>query len=210
MKKFADIQAELESSLSAPTSPLQALTPKGHRVRVTLFDREHERKARSDKAADKWSTSNEIRISFEPGGPPSDSRANSDSPVKPSPRQETVQGSLADLVRALDRAEATPGYDFVALKWFRDAVLPAGGFAWAAVESSRHAVLRDAIDKRLVLTGKVPNPKASQFPVTSIRLNRLLPEVQAILGTGPAANLDFEPVEIRGENLSTTILRERR
>jgi hypothetical protein len=209
MKKLADLQSELETSLSAPTSPLRALTPKGYRVRITLIDRTTNRKARKDKSAEKWSAANEIRISFEPTDATSDSRANSAMPV-PSPKPETVQGPIADLVRALDRAESTPGYDFVALKWFRDAVLPLGGFGWAAEESSRHAVLKDAIDKRLILTGKAPNPKAPQFPVTSIRLNRLVPEIQAILGTKPATNPDFEPLTIRGENLSTTILRERR
>ncbi|MBI2679839.1 MAG: hypothetical protein HYX25_02390 [Candidatus Solibacter usitatus] len=200
MKKMADIQSELERSLSAPTSPLQPLTPSGHRVRVTIVDKTKNRKVRSDKSADEWSTANEIRISFEPGR----------APDPPAAKRTTVQRSLADVVRALDRAESTPGYDFVALKWFRDAVLTLGGFDWAADESSRHAVLKDAIDKRLILTGKAPNPKAPQFPVTSIRLNRLVPEVKAILGTKPAASPEFEPVTIRGENLSTTILRERR
>jgi hypothetical protein len=200
MKKFADIQSDLERSLSAPTSPLQPLTPSGHRVRVTIVDKTKNRKVRSDKSADEWSTANEIRISFEPRR----------APAPPAAKRKTVQGPLADLVRALDRSEGTPGYDFVALKWFRDAVLPLGGFAWAAAESSRQAVLKEAIDQRLILTGKAPNPKAPQFPVTSIRLNRALPGVQAILGTKPATNPDFEPVAIRGENLSTTILRERR
>jgi hypothetical protein len=56
---------------------------------------------------------------------------------------------------------------------------------------------------------KVPNPKSPQFPVTAIRLNRLLPEIQAILGE-QVADSDFRPVDIRGEQLSATVLRERR
>jgi|SRR5579862_5902461 len=200
MKKFADIQSELEKRLSAPTSPLQALTPKGHRVRVTIIDKTKKRKARSDRAADKWSPSNEIRISFEPGN----------TPAPAASKPAAIKNPLAEMVRALDHAENTSGYDFISLKWFRDTVLPAAGFAWTATESSRQDVLRDAIEKRLVLTGKAPNPKAPQFPVTSIRLNRLVPEVQAILGARPSTEADFEPLAIRGENLSATILSERR
>jgi len=71
-------------------------------------------------------------------------------------------------------------------------------------------VLRDAIEKRLVLTSKVPNPKSPQFPLTAIRLNRLFADNQAIPGADHRANPDFSPVDIGGENLSTTILRERR
>jgi hypothetical protein len=40
-------------------------------------------------------------------------------------------------------------------------------------------------------------------------LNRLLPEVQEVLGT-PKRSLDFHPIHIKGEPLSATILRERR
>ena len=90
---------------------------------------------------------------------------------------------LSDLIRALDRAESRPGYEFVALKWFRDTVLPAEGFPWASYHSARQTVLRDAIDKRLILTSKMPNPRSPQFPVTAIRLNRLVPEVMGILGS---------------------------
>jgi len=71
-------------------------------------------------------------------------------------------------------------------------------------------VLREAIEKRLVLTNKVPNPKSPQFPVTALRLNRSLPETQAILGTHDTTSSEFQPVAIRGEAISTTILRERR
>lgn len=70
-------------------------------------------------------------------------------------------------------------------------------------------MLNSAIEKRLILTNKVQNPKSPQFPVTSIRVNRLMPEVQAVLGH-PKKDLDFHPIHIKGEPLSATILRERR
>ncbi len=135
-------------------------------------------------------------------------------PALPNPSQTDTSpsgagGALADLVRALDRAESTPGYAFVALKWFRDVFLPSERLPWANSEA-RYDVLREAIDARLLLTSKVPNPKAPQYPVTAIRLNRLLPQVQAILSHTPSTENDFEPVPIRGESLSATVLRERR
>jgi hypothetical protein len=121
----------------------------------------------------------------------------------------TTPGPLSDLIHALDRAESTPGYRFVALKWFRDVRLLDEGFPWAQSEAARRNVLREAIDKRMILTNRVENPKSPQFPVTAIRLNRLFPEVQRILGKAEAAGEDFNPMDIRGEGLSTTVLRDR-
>ena len=118
--------------------------------------------------------------------------------------------TVADLVRSLDRAESKPGYDFISLKWFRDVFLPSEKFEWAALDSARQAALRQAIDRRLILTSKVQNPKSPQFPGTAIRLNRLLPEVQTMLGSGFVPDSEFDPVDISGEKLSATVLRERR
>jgi len=109
----------------------------------------------------------------------------------------------------LNLAEHRPGFDFVSLKWFRDAALPAGGYEWAKSDSTRHQVLSDAIARRLILTNKVPNPKDPSFPVTAIRVNRQMPEVMKIIGEAWYADSDFHPVEIRGEPLSATIIRER-
>jgi hypothetical protein len=125
-------------------------------------------------------------------------------------KAESVEGRLADLLRALDRAEGRPGYEFVSLKWFRDTALAHEGFAWATDEVARHDALREAIDRRWILTTKVANPRPPNFPVTAIRLNRQMPEVIAALGGRPTGNPVFHPVPIRGESLSATILRDRR
>ncbi len=127
----------------------------------------------------------------------------------PEPKSGSVSDPVSDLIKALDRAESQPGYSFVALKWFRDKALPSEGFGWANTDSIM-GVLSDCIGKRLILTSKVLNPRSPQFPTTAIRLNRLMPEVKAILGTEDEAMPDFQPVPIRGENLSATVLRERR
>ncbi len=210
-----EMEQQLEQRLH---SALQPLISQGFRPRVTLCD--PKRKKRKNASAKNWSPeSDEIRIRFEPDPAASSSKPDTKPPQAPSTEVSSgpvgrsataAPDPLSDLIHALDRAESRPGFDFVALKWFRDVVLPAEGFAWVQSDSARQSVLRDAIEKRLILTSKTPNPRSPQFPVTSIRLNRLLPEVQAILGTSGLASEDFKPVEIRGESLSTTILRERR
>lgn len=233
-----ELEQELERGLTFPGA-FQPLIPPGYRPRVALHGEER-RKKRTASAESWSPETGEIHIRFEPSAasttspvanPPALSIIEKEKPAKLSreverfPREAAADDRqagagplekpatadpLADLIRALDRAESRPGYNFVALKWFRDSALLEEGFPWVRSDSARRGVLRDAIDKRLILTNRVENPKSPQFPVTSIRLNRLLPEVQAILGkSGPHAE-DFHPVEIRGESLSTTILRERR
>lgn len=114
------------------------------------------------------------------------------------------------MLRVLDRAESKPGWNFVPLKKFRDEILPLESIASTLTDIERKNTLDLAIKKQLILTSKVPNPKSPQFPVTTIRLNRLMPQVKVALGQSGNPNLDFHPVEIQGEPLSTTILRERR
>lgn len=175
-------------------SRLEQLTP-GYRAHVQLLPKAGRKKAKN--APTTWTPeSGEIRITFEP--------------AKPSPQATPQSNPIYDLLRSLNRAESTPGYDFVSLKWFRDVVLPAEGFEWAESVTARQAVLREAIEKRLVLTSKFQNPKSPQFPVTGIRINRLLRATQAILGAEVELDSGFDPVAIPGEELSATVLRERR
>ncbi len=119
---------------------------------------------------------------------------------------------LKSLVVALDIAESKPEWKFVSLKKFRDEILPDFPVApdvFKPTDAHWQGAIRSAIEKRLILVGKVPNPKSPQFPVTSIRLNRLMPEVQQALGV-EKKDLGFHPIHIKGEPLSATILRERR
>jgi hypothetical protein len=210
-----DEQSRLEEALSPILQPILA---KGYRHRVALHGKG--RKVRKDASAENWSPEfGEIRIHFEPDTSAAASTLNSKSTTsatagrgeqRPEEKGSLPSDALCDLVRALDRAESKPGYGFVALKWFRDAFLVSEGFAWATSDSTRSSVLRDAIEKRLVLTSRVANPKSPEYPVTAIRLNRLVPETRAILGTSGIAESEFQPVKIRGESLSSTILRDRR
>ena len=181
----------------------------GFRPRVSLTD-ENGRRKRRTAAAENWSPdSGEIRITFEIS---TDKETVRTAPEpKPSAVTEPpVLEGFHELIRHLDRAESTPGYNFVSLKWFRDSVLPAVCPEWKNPEA-RNQILREAIERRLVLTSKVPNPKSPEFPVTALKLNRSLPEVQTALGgTRPTPFDDFQPIPIHGEAISKTVLRERR
>ena len=117
---------------------------------------------------------------------------------------DTEQAAL-QLVAALTETERRR--PFVALKWFRDKVLPQSGHGWAEEAHVRGAVLRHATDQRLVLTGQVPNPNQPLYPVTTVRVNRRHPRLQARTPAPPAA---FTPVRIRGGAVSDTVLGDRR
>lgn len=217
-KTIEDIERQAEQELgSVVRNFLQSRYPlaQSTRVSVSLFDRRG-RKKRRNASFDNWAPEvDEIRIRVEPDS----EEVRLDEAVMPSPfslsRANTApvenyeSVAMAKLIETLDRAEKRPGYPFISLKWFRDQALPVQGPPWTASEDFRQNILRAAIERRLILTGKVPNPKSPQFPVTSIRLNRLHPEVIKVLGQGDGGGSDFHPIEIKGEPLSATIIRER-
>lgn len=221
---------KLDNPLKHILQEFQYLVPDNYRPRVSLLDASG-RKKRSNASADNWSPeSGRIEIRFEPtrserkeatAAPASGriegipaARSTAEKPPGSIPGATTyIHPAEADLlktlVKALDHAESKPGWKFVPLKKFRDEVLPSEDSPSLRTDVERQNVLRSAIEKRLVLVGRVPNPRAPEFPVTTIRLNRLMPEVKAILGGGGDADIGFNPVEIKGEPLSATIMRER-
>ena len=223
----SEIAQKLGSPLKNTLQELRYTVPGPYQLRVSLLDA-NGRKKRSNASANNWSpASGRIEMRFEPAPEqakivsPENSPGNSIAKPRLKGFSESSSGPNAvgvpleievRLLKALDRAESTPGWTFVSLKKFRDEVLSAEPFAPSAFQPSdvhwQEAIQR-AIEKRWILVGKVPNPRSPQFPVTSIRLNRLLPEVQQVLGH-PKRDLDFHPIHIKGEPLSATILRERR
>ncbi len=216
---------KLEVPLKAVLQQLGYSIPESFRLRIALVNAEG-RKKRSNAAADTWAPeSDRMQCWLEPSKEGLTSR-DTESPTVPdtmaaSDREhgESSGSSVGsavlmhpaevELLKALDRAESTPGWSFVSLKKFRDEILPAENVPSLRTDVERQNVLRSAIEKRFILRKPIPNPKSPQFPVTSIRLNRLMPEVQSILGK-PKSDLGFHPIHIKGEPLSATILRERR
>lgn len=208
MATNADLELELARGISALLRKLGMLRP-GYEHEVHLH-RGNRKKRRDADFEGNWDPdADSVRISFSPV----EETETEDKAVAALPNpldSESAEDPLTDLIRALDRAESRPGYEFVSLKWFRDAALIHEGFAWAANELTRHDVLREAIDRRLILTSKVANPRPPHFPVTAIRVNRQMPEVNSILGSRAGSPPAFRPVSIRGESLSATVLRDRR
>jgi hypothetical protein len=106
-----------------------------------------------------------------------------------------------ELCRALEEVERQ-GLAFVGLKRFRDFVLPAKGYPWTSDPEQRQSVLAAAIQKGLVLTNRIPNPRSPSFPTTTVRLNRSKVANQI-------EGQRYSPIRIQGEPLSSTILRDR-
>jgi len=204
LKTVEDIQ-------NAYAQAVSSLIPPGHSAVVALLD-ESGRKKRRDAAARNWNPqSGSVSIEFvrvETSDPPP-ATARSETPSIAAEAVAVLSRPLAEAIRALDAAERK--VSFVSIKWFRDQFLPSSGVSWAAAPYAGQEVVKEAIDRGLFLTSKVPNPKTPAYPTTAIRLNRQLPEVQKVLGSSPVPNARaFHPVEISGEPLSATVTRERR
>ncbi|MGB7584463.1 MAG: hypothetical protein WBM11_06430 [Terriglobales bacterium] len=227
--KIEQVKAQLAQKLDDPLKnilqDLEYLVPDNYRSRVFLLDAKG-RKKPSNASAENWSPeSGRIEIRFEAvrvaqkqegAGETRIPEAASNAPQSAAHLSGDAHPAAPDLlqilVRALDHAESTPGWSFVSLKKFRDEVLPSEPFppgAFQPTDVHWQEAIRRAIERKMILVGRVPNPKSPQFPVTSVRLNRLMPEVKALLGHGETADMDFHPVEIKGEPLSATIIRER-
>jgi hypothetical protein len=224
----SSIAQELEKPLKDALKRHGYLVHESLHLHLSLLDSDGRRKKRKNATAQTWAPDKSERAQFwlEPSA---NSEASTVIRVENSEPAEgatlnlpsispvsSVSGAVvyvhpaeAELLKALDRAESTPGWNFVSLKKFRDEILPTENVLSIRSDVERQNILRSAIEKRLILTKPIPNPKSPQFPVTSVRVNRLMPEVQDVLGQ-PRKSLGFKPIRIKGEPLSATILRERR
>lgn len=192
---------------------LRFLAPPGYQAIVELCS-ENGRSKRRNAPADTWSPEeDEVRIYFErldenavpgrqnrpsriPLEPPLDDGGD-DGAVAPS----DLDARVKELCAALAEAERG-GHAFIALKWFRDSFLPRKVFRWNQHPESRQAVLAEAIQRGVVLTSKIANPKTPAYPTTTIRLNRAEADV-------PEEAQRFHPVVVQGEPISEDIQEER-
>ena len=193
---------------------LRFLAPPGYQAIVELCS-ENGRSKRRNALADSWSPEDdEVRIYFE--------RIDADEPGARSSRmprsivsravEEEVEEAEALLPADLDSrikelcsalAEAERGgHAFIALKWFRDSFLPRKAYRWNQHPETRQAVLAEAIQRGVVLTSKIANPKTPAYPTTTIRLNR------AEAGM-PEEAQRFHPIEAQGEPVGVAIDEER-
>lgn len=222
MKTIKDVELQIEQKLARVLQELDLL-PSGYLCRARLHGKTRDKKRTA--ASTSWSPDTDsinIWLQRTPEGGETHSTRVAQVPIAADAKVDhlaepddiapasATSDPMSDLIQALHRAESRPGYDFVALKWFRDTALPLERFPWVNSDSARQNTLREAIDKRIILTSRVPNPKNPQFPVTAIRVNRLMPQVKAILGSHGEQIAGFAPIPISGESLSATVLRDRR
>lgn len=192
---------------------LRFLAPAGYQAIVELCS-ENGRSKRRDASADSWSPEyDEVRIYFEraEGSEPLPPRIvrTQRAPVQDADDDEESNGAMPadmdvrvkELCAALAEAERG-GHAFIALKWFRDSFLPRKAFRWNQHPESRQAVLAEAIQRGVVLTSKIANPKTPAYPTTTIRLNRAEAGI-------PDEAQRFQPVEVQGEPVSVAIEDER-
>ena len=192
---------------------LQFLAPAGYQVIVELCS-ENGRSKRRNSTADAWSPEeDEVRIYFEraDGEEPSvrsvrsASRSSASEPLMEAPLVEEdggdLDGKVKELCNALAEAERG-GHAFIALKWFRDSFLPRKTYRWNQNPESRQMILAEAIQRGVVLTSKIANPKTPAYPTTTIRLNRAEAGI-------PDEAQRFHPITVNGEALTVVLEEER-
>ena len=191
---------------------LRFLAPPGYQAIVELCS-ENGRSKRRNASADTWSPEDdEVRIYFEriDDGEPSvrstraqrssmshDDELDDQEAVLPADMDARVK----ELCAALAEAERG-GHAFIALKWFRDSFLPRKAFRWNQHPETRQMVLAEAIQRGVVMTSKIANPKTPAYPTTTIRLNRAEAGI-------PDEAQRFHPVAVQGELAGETLEQER-
>ena len=195
---------------------LRFLAPAGYQAVVELCS-ENGRSKRRNASAESWSPEeDEVRIYFEritdQEAPVRSARGQRSAPVAVSYDGEEDEAPeeiepadmdlrIKELCTALAEAERG-GHAFIALKWFRDSFLPRKAFRWNQNPDVRQAILAEAIQRGLIMTSKIANPKTPAYPTTTIRLNRIEAGV-------PDELPRFQPVAVQGEALAGLIEEER-
>ena len=193
---------------------LHFLAPPGYQAIVELCS-ENGRSKRRNALAGSWSPEeDEVRIYFEridgaeaaPRAPrAARAVAEPDDDEEDDGQEAQIPADLdarvKELCAALAEAERG-GHAFIALKWFRDSFLPRKAFRWNQNPESRQAVLAEAIQRGVVITSKIANPKTPAYPTTTLRLNRAEAGI-------PEEAQRFQPVVVHGDSIAAAIEEER-
>jgi hypothetical protein len=193
---------------------LHFLAPAGYQAIVELCG-ENGRSKRRNAMASTWTPEeDEVRIYFEridgeEAAPrpmralrvPAEQAFDEDEDGQEAVIPADIDARVKELCAALAEAERG-GHAFIALKWFRDSFLPRKAYRWNQHPESRQAVLAEAIQRGVVVTSKIANPKTPAYPTTTIRLNR------AEAGM-PEEAQRFHPVTAHGDSIAEAIEEER-
>jgi hypothetical protein len=230
------LQVEMGNAI---THCLRPFLPEAVRVEVTLRHASSSRKIKHTAPADAFSPAKDYaELSFKAGDAPSASSTDALPAERPAPKRtrfprlpatpeaqaptpaaaaardsaarsvgpgDTADARVDRLVRALARAENSPNRRFVALKWFRDQALAQEGI----YPPESRDLLNSALRAGMVLTRKQANPHRPEYPVTAVYLDHNHPGVQSALRQAER-RFSFQPVEVRGEPVSASLLRDRR
>ena len=192
---------------------LRFLAPPGYQAIVELCS-ESGRSKRRNASAESWSPEDdEVRIYFEridgeepaprlsrvPRAVVGRAAEEEDEPEVISPAD--MDARVKEICGALAEAERG-GHAFIALKWFRDSFLPRKAYRWNQHPETRQAVLAEAIQRGVVITSKIANPKTPAYPTTTIRLNRSEAGI-------PEEAQRFHPIEVLGEPVTASIDEDR-
>lgn len=120
--------------------------------------------------------------------------------VKKDPKEPMDQ-----LIAELDKAELKHGH--LPLDEFRDWILPKSGFGWSNDPAKVKSLLKDAIDRDLVLIRRMLLSHNIMEPTTTVRLNRSGTRRQPT--TTPSGSR-LKPIDIPGVSLSEYVIQERR
>jgi hypothetical protein len=215
-----EVIEEALNELAFSTDPslaraLHFLAPPGYQAIVELCSENGRSKRRSAPAATWSPEEDEVRIYFERiDGADTAPRAPRATRAVAEPDQDDedddgqeaqipadLDARVKELCAALAEAERG-GHAFIALKWFRDSFLPRKAFRWNQNPESRQAVLAEAIQRGVVITSKIANPKTPAYPTTTIRLNRAEAGI-------PEEAQRFHPVAVHGDSIAEAIEEER-
>ena len=111
---------------------------------------------------------------------------------------------MGQLIIELDKAELT--YRHVPLAEFRDHILPKSGLDWAKDSAKVKSLLKDAIDRDLILTYRMLLSHNIMGSTTTVRLNRSGKRTRS---KGNTRRPRFEPIRIRGGPISDTVIEDR-
>lgn len=111
---------------------------------------------------------------------------------------------MDQLLRELDKTELKSHH--VPLDEFRDHILPKSGFGWAKDPAKVESLLKDAIDRDLILTYRMLLSHNIMEPTTTVRLNRSGKRVRS---NGNTRGSRFKPIRIRGGPISDTVIEDR-
>ncbi len=161
-----------------------------------------------------------VRITIElPCEPPPDitvpqgkaSEPPKQASLSPPNREQTVLGERRGVDPLVQRVVAgleiqERRRDFVWAGFVVKELLPGLGIEAREVQALFDRLVEDGV----LLLEKRPNPNNPDFQTTCVKLNRESDVVRAVLSRNGGSAKAFQPVPIRGEPASATLIRERR